>query len=821
MGSSFFRLVVSCAAVSAAVAEPWPATWESRGVGGGGALFSPRFNPHQPGELYVACDMSELFRGTADGASWELIDFRQVQGNRDSAVQFTSDPQLLYTLDYTTVDGLDLRRPTRSLDGGRTWMPLPSDPTGGEAYGVWADPQSTNRILVSDYYSLYASTNGGASFASVYTTGDANGLFIGGLFFAGSTISAGTAQGLLVSTNGGASFLLNSTVGLPGTEEIVSLAGATDGGTTRLYVVTVTGGTLYPGILLEDVYGAPDYRGVYRLDLGAASWVGCTNGIAAGHRPLFVALGRTNCSVVYLGGQRDDDTPSVYRSQDGGGLWQNVMTPNNNSNVETGWCGAQGDRDYTYDAYYVGFAVSPLDAQRVALTGYGFIHITTNGGQTWQAAYVNPADRNPAAQPTPKGRSYRGIGLENTTCWWLQWGGLSNLFAGFSDIRGLRSVDGGVAWGHGYTGQTYNSMYQLAAGSNGAWYAAVSSVHDLYQSTYLQDSRIDGGSGEVLVSTNQGQVWQRLHNFTNVVYGVTVDPAHTGRLYAAVVHGTRGGFYVSSNIQLGVSASWTRLALPPRTEGHPGHLQVLGDGTLAAVYSGRRTAAGTFTASSGVFVSPDGGASWLDRSHTNMVYWTRDLVLDPYDPGQSNWYVGVFSGWGGAPNGKGGLYRTANRGLSWIRILDRDRVTSCAFSPLDSNTLLVTTETEGLWISTNARVAGPAFWAVTNYAFRQPERVFFNPHRPREVWVTSFGHGLRRGWLAPSAPALSKATVLAGGEGLELRWASESFTTYSVWQSEQLSGVYITVASNLVAPLNVVTTAPGSAPVSFFQIRAD
>lgn len=825
MGSFIFSLGLCWLALAgvAGAGPVVPAAWESRGAGGGGALFAPSFNPHLPGQLYVACDMSELFRGTADGTSWELVDFRQIQGNRGCAVQFTSDPQLLYGLDYTTVDGIDLRRPTRSLDGGQTWQVLAGDPTGGEAYGVWADPARTNRLVVADYTTLHVSTNGGASFTAVYTTGDANGLFIAGACFAGSDICVGTSVGLLRSTNGGASFALATAPGIPVGEEMVSLAGATAGSTTRLYAVTVADGSLYPGMLVEDVYGDFAYRGVYRLDLGQAAWVACTNGIVAGHRPLFVSLCRTNVSVVYLGGQRADDTPAVYRSTDGGALWQQVLTPDNNANVETGWCGWQGDRDYTYDAYYVGFAVSPLDAQRAALTGYGFIHITTNGGQSWHAGYVNAADRNPAGLNTPKGRSYHGIGLENTTSWWLQWGGASNLFAGFSDIRGLRSADGGMTWGFGYTGQTYNSMYQIAASSQGVWYAAVSSVHDLYQSTYLQDSRIDIGSGEVLVSTNQGQVWQRLHNFTNVVFGVTLDPAHTSRLYAAVVHSTKGGFYVSSNIHLGVAATWSKLAAPARTEGHPYHLKVLNDGTLVAVYSGRRNAGGTFTASSGVFISTDGGASWQDRSSTNFHYWTKDLVLDPADPGQSNWYVGVFSGWGGAPNGKGGLYRTANRGLTWTRVLNRDRVTSCAFSPLDTNTLLVTTETEGLWISTNARSASPVFAADANYPFRQPERIFFNPHRPREVWVTSFGHGLRRGWVAPESPQVSRAVPAPSAPGLELHWSSEPGTVYGIAQADQPEGPYVPVVSALpaTAPLNIYTAAPGTGSVHFFRIHAE
>lgn len=778
-----------------------PDDWSSRGPGGGGALFAPSFSPHHPDELFVACDMSELFHTRDLGDVWRVVDFRELQGNRASHVQFTSDSNLLYALDHSSVDGADVRRPSRSMDGGRTWTPLAADPTGMDAYTLLVDPAGTNRLLLSDYGSLYVSTNGGASFATAYSAAD---LFVAGAFFDGSNIMVGTRAGLVVSTNGGASFALSVAPGLAAGEEMVSFAGAREGPVTKLLCVTVAAGSLYPGMLIEETYDTPSTsRKVYVLDAGA--WVARTNGIAAGHRMLFAGMCRTNVSVAYLAGQRDDDYPAVYRTTDGGLSWSNVFMPVNNQNVETGWCGWQGDRDYTYDAYFVGFGVSPRDPQRAALTGYGFVHVTTNGGLTWQAAYLAAAQRNAAGANTPKGRSYRSAGLENTTCWGVTWSDPTNVFASYSDIRGARSVDGGVAWGFGFTGNTYNTTYEVVRHPDGTLYAAVSSVHDLYQSTYLQDSRIDGGSGEVLVSTNRGQTWQRLHNTTNVAFSLALDPNATGRLYAAVSHSTRGGFRVASNLQAGAASTWRALAAPPRTEGHPHQLRVLDDGVLVCTYSGRRTSGGAFTASSGVFVSTNGGHAWSDASHTNMHYWTRDIVLDPYDAGQSNWYVGVFSGWGGAPNGKGGLYRTTNRGAAWTRISALDRVSSCTFSPIDSNTLFMTTETDGLWISTNVRAAAPVFTPVTNYPFRQPERVFFNPYRPREVWVTSFGHGMRRGWIAPTPPAFSNVAM----DGALMHWSTDPATTYNLWRAEEPGATGAVVVTGLTGGVGTVDVSSG------------
>ena len=133
-----------------------------------------------------------------------------------------------------------------------------------------------------------------------------------------------------------------------------------------------------------------------------------------------------------------------------------------------------------------------------------------------------------------------------------------------------------------------------------------------------------------------------------------------------------------------------------------------------------------------------------------MYYWTKDVVVDPYDASQNTWYVSVFSGWGGAPNGLGGLYRTLNRGTSWTKLTASqfDRVTSITFSPTNQNEIYLTTETQGLWNSTNINSVTPTFSLVNSYPFRQPERVFFNPNNSSNVWVSSFGNGMKTGDIA-------------------------------------------------------------------------
>jgi photosystem II stability/assembly factor-like uncharacterized protein len=722
-------------------------TWQVRGAGGGGALYSPSFNPANPQEIFLASDMGQLFHTTSDGAAWDTIDFRQIYGGPNSAVEFTANPQIDYSLDYGS--GGDDVAPSKSTDGGVTWSPLAADPTGGSAVTVEADYNNPNRILVSDYSQLWISTDGGAHFAARFATSDSNGLLVAGAFFDGNNIDVGTNQGLLISTDGGATnFTVAPNTGIPSGQRIQSFAGAKENGIVRLWAVTGTAGDVFAGMQGYD----NAYAGVYRIDnpnSPSATWTSMTSGISGGATPFFVRAALNDINTVYLaGGNSQTGNPTVLKSTTGGDNWLSVLQTAGNANVQTGWSGAGGDRDWSYGELALGFAVAPLDSTRLVITDDGFAHLSENSGASWRALYVTPGDLNPAGQLIVPKQPYQSSGLDNSASWDLTWTSPTNIIGSFTDLRSEVSNDGGSSWSFNYTGDTQNTMYRsIVVDRSGQEYvyAATATVHDLYQSTHLTDASIDSGTGQVLFSTDQGHTWQMMHNFGQVVSWIEADPNNPNRLYASVAKSSAGGIYVTTDAQAGAAATWTKLAAPPRTEGHAFNIQVLKDGTLVATYSGRRDATGAFTPSSGIFVSTNGGQAWQDVSDPGMLYWTKDVVVDPSDPNQNTWYVSVFSGWGGPPNGLGGLYRTTNRGQSWVKINALDRVNSLAIDPADANQAYLTTEIDGLWYTDNLQASVPTFTPVAGYHFMQPMRVVYNPYNSHEVWVTSFGGGLRVG----------------------------------------------------------------------------
>ena len=358
-----------------------PTSFVSRGIGGGGAMYSPTINPHDSDEMYVGCDMSLQFHTRDGGRHWEILPFRQFQSGHEAAVRFTRDPLIRWAINGVTGNGGETARPSRSTDGGQTWT-LPAvaawDPTDS-AFSLWADYDHPDRAFAAQYGRLFRTDDGGRTWQRVLSASGKNGLFVGGAFFDGEAVYLGTSEGLQVSKDGGRTWQADPTPGLPANAHILSLAGAKAGPRIRLYVVLSR--NLWPGVTGADNGG---YAGIYTLDAGAAAWQPRMTGLPPTARPFFVRMATNDLDTAYVAG--------------------------GHAYPKTGPC----------------------------------VLKTTDGGATWQDVFLT--DGNRKTGPIPTKARYAGIGMEMTSIWDLEWFDAANLFACATDIRGIRSDDGGQSW---------------------------------------------------------------------------------------------------------------------------------------------------------------------------------------------------------------------------------------------------------------------------------------------------------------------------------------------------------------------------------------
>ncbi|HLP96092.1 MAG TPA: PKD domain-containing protein [Saprospiraceae bacterium] len=752
--SKFIRLLLLLLAPGLNAQMQYPAQFTVHGPGGGGYMYSPSMSHHQTSQLFLTCDMGGFYQSQDTGKHWVMADNHELVSTVKGKVQFTSDPNLMYVCRRSRTnlnDPLLRGELAKSTDGGVSWQSM-ADPTDSGVHRLEADPQSTQRMLLNEYNRLFFTNNGGNSWTEVFHPSD-DQMWLGGVFWDGDHIYVGTNKGLLVSHDGGQQFNLESHSGLGGAQGIMHLAGAKNGATTRLFIITAVASELFAWLEVLDL--RPHILGFYRMNyLASAPWVNSRGNIPASVRITGVDLAKNNIQTVWVTGE-EGGLPLVYKSVNGGQNWTNTFLAAENQNVQTGWGGDYGAFSYLWSGAALGLDVADNDPNRV-LTTDGFGHITLDGGASWTAIYVAPEYQNAAGMPTPIAKPYKSSGLDVTTTHQLFWPGNGGLYAANTDIGLTYTEDNGQGW-------TFerNTFYPWGTLANPNWYrmvkrpdnqhlyAALSEVNDMYLGYRITDDQVTGG-GLVVRSTDQGAHWDTMFNFGKPVVWLEIDPQNPNRMYASVVDSANGGIYRTNN----GGVTWSRLPAPPRTEGRPYNIRILQDGTLVVSYSARAESDGqTLRPVSGIFYSTDGGQTWQDRTDNAMQWYTKDLIIDPHDPAQNTWYAcvwGRFTVFQGPNNaGNGGWYRTKDRGLTWTRIWANESAESMTIHPTEPGIAYFTAENDGLYFTSNLQTSQPDLERVLTYPWWRPKRVFFDPEHSCRVWVTTMGGGIWKGDMGP------------------------------------------------------------------------
>ena len=723
------------------VAMRTPQSWESLGLSGGGAMFTPSISPVDPKLMLLNCDMSGVYRSNDGGKRWELIHYRQLTGS-------TSVRPVWHPTDSNVAFAAGSRRgPLRvTRDQGKTWSEVPGSPSAISAIGI--DPGRPELMLVGGRRNIFRSTDGGKSWRDV---GADRGRLLGFHFDQTSpagkrTCFAATDQGIFRSDDGGATWR-DVGDGL-GSEPILSFAG----GSNRESQICV----LYCSVASREVNGQIT-GGIYRSDDRGTTW---TRAMGRGidlqterwkdnlSKPAqyeFVLTTDVNPSRVYAsrgwGGR-------VFRSDDRGATWRGVLIQHMASP------GFNVGPDYLIDERggggdtISGFGVNPADPDHLIVTDWMNCFITKDGGKTWASAHTQSAE-----QPGRRGKRMRWAnnGLVVTTAWhyYLDPFEPNRHYIAYTDIGFARSTDSGKTW-YWQTGRPLrNTTYELAfdADTPGKIWAAQSDLHDIPNNNVISGRHyFPQASGGVAVSTDFGATWKDTSTGLppKPITSVVVDPKSQKQSRTLYVSAFEDGVYKSTD----GGKSWAKSSSglgAPGVNMRACRIILHADGTLFCLVTALRKDGQFVAQGPGLYRSTDGGSSWQRINQSRPLLWPKDYDVDPRDSRI------VYLGASDAGNSEGGLYKTTDGGATWSRIARKG--SECFGATVDPHNpdrvYLCITESApdaGLWLSKDA---GKTCQALNELPFRNAQRVGFDPKDDSIIYVSTFGASV---WKGPAEP---------------------------------------------------------------------
>jgi hypothetical protein len=529
-------------------------------------MYLPVSSPHASNILFVQCDMGGLYRSEDGGATWTMIDGREMT----AALNDLRCPVVFHPVASDTIYAFGTYRGIRrSADLGRIWTTIVAGAGGGPRVSALALDPSSGDLL------LYGTEDAGPfrynAPTQTWVAGvDGLGNPLGGAvidFYVDPSSAVGNrrcfvatrgqinvapARGVFESVDNGRTWNPITTQNLPAWSDIRSFTAGRDGvtGAVVLYV-TVEG---------RNVGGA--YQGgVYRLDTTAGGgWNAAMNPDINNVVPMaqdpdaacpvlaqyqWVAVDEDNPEVVFVSvcGTRAGTNAKqgtaygnsgVFRSTDSGASWKAVfffvdrtIQPPNPQPAEVNHDGGWFDWDVGFGTggpamvrdpnlgYGGGFSINRRTGNVALFTNKDALYVSANAlvappaSPTWAARYTEPAGTRQTGQP------WRSNGLEVTTIWHYKVDPTTPLthYLCYTDIGFARSEDGGETWYHKPPRQrrapqpaaNYNTVYEVVCDRSvaGRVWAACSDQHDIPYDDWLW-IRDDGG---IARSDDYGKNW--------------------------------------------------------------------------------------------------------------------------------------------------------------------------------------------------------------------------------------------------------------------------------------------------------------------------
>lgn len=716
--------------------------------------------------MFINCDMSGAYLSEDGGHNWRMLN--QAQLRSDTGCRPAFHPTNRNVIYASSAGRLRISR-----DRGRTFTSLGNlnEALRGE---IAISPGNPAVLLVGTRNGrCWISQDAGAAFTlCAGPQGKVLGFHFGvrGKLY---SMFAATEKGIWRSDDAGKTWV-DKTHGLPWAE-LQGFAGGTPAGKSST--------TLYCTVKSK-VVNSSFRGGVYRSPDGGENWESCaTKGLntetskadqwAYGPISQYEQILTTDANPlrVYVlntsTGFNPPHSDTVYRSDDGGESWRAAyfMDPRfEQYNVAPDYGTASTGQSFKGGETPFGVAICNSDPDRVILVR-NECQITDNGGRTWFCGSTYPA---PGQKPGP-GSAWACNGLVVTTTWHYYIDPLepNRHYICYTDLGWARSLDAGkswIWWSQKSWAPWRNTCYELAfdPAKRGKIWGAFSDVHDIPNDNIISERHRHNLPGGVCVSLDFGGTWRALgqptgaSTFPNEAAGLPLKPVtsivldpkspkDSRTLYAGVFD---AGVFKSVDD----GRTWL-----PATSGlgsvqnmRVSKVALQSDGTLFAMICAKRSAAGKPLLREGVglYRSLDSANTWQKVNGRQDFLYPKDFVVDPAD--SRHILIGVCdTNW---QDKAGGLYCTADGGLTWERIGRQGPQTFGGyFHPKHEDWIYMTlTESApgaGLWLS---RDNGRTWRSFDELPFANIQRVELDPTDDQRIYVTTFGGSV---WRGPQEPA--------------------------------------------------------------------
>ena len=729
-------LVVSLLLLLATSQVPNSDKWESVGPGGGGALFSPAVNPHDPNRVLVACDMTGSYRTDDGGQSWHLFNLR------GRVRWFVFDPKDQNVV-YARSVGL-----WRSDNGGQTWKLIYPAPDQVSGIAMLDDHASESFITKQPVGSITALAVDPANSSMLYAAldrGKSHFIVRSKDYFKHydeiAPISDSVQQ---IYVDGGSPPDDRSLYGVSNRSVFTIKRGSLQNGTVLPEVSsTIQVALSFPqGSAYPTVYAIEDNKILISQD-GGSSWR--SSELPGKDAPLSaIAVSPTDPQTAYVaysgskGGWFSSASTGtgIARTNDAGKTWQ--LSGKSCEVVRDGWISQIFGCGYAGPA--LGLAVAPSNPNVVYATDEGRVLRSDDAGQSWNSVYSTEHE----------GQAFSGRGLENTTAYGVHFDPYDphRIFISYTDIGLFRSENGGSTWissSDGMPAAWRNNAYWMIFDPevrNRVW-AVVSKTHDLPRSKMWRRKSPSDYDGGVVFSEDGGRSWRKSSEGMppTAPTHILLDPHSSPDARVLYVAAFGRGVYKS------VDGGKTWRLKNNGISGNQPFAWRLVSGLNGDIYLivARRSDDGTIgnDDDGAIYHSTDGAEHWTKLALPEGVNGPNGLAVESQQPNRL-----YLAAWGrntsSFPQG-GGVFRSTDSGKSWHNVLSRDQhVYDVTIDPGNPNLLYAAGFESSLWRSQDR---GNTWQRIPGFNFKWSHRVVPDPLNDSRVFVTTFGGGV---WHGPA-----------------------------------------------------------------------